>query len=340
MPLRSAPPVSHARRNAYLGIASAGVLWLGGCGGPQSALDPAGRGAERIADLFWWMAAGAVVIWLAVVALGVWSVRAQPEQANQRKAAVLIIGGGAVVPTVVLAGLLAYGLALLPGLLAPAPPGSLEIAVTGEQFWWRVRYLPPGRAPFELANEIRLPVGERVQLVLDSPDVIHSFWAPALGGKMDMIPGRVTRLALEPTKTGTFRGTCAEYCGESHALMSFHVVVEEREGFARWLERQDAPARPPAGALATRGRELFLANGCGACHTVRGTPADGVVGPDLTHVGSRVSLGAGILPNEPGGFLRWIARTDDVKPGVHMPAFGMLPAGELRALAAYLEELE
>ncbi|HEX7184202.1 MAG TPA: cytochrome c oxidase subunit II [Thermoanaerobaculia bacterium] len=314
-------------------------MLLAGCGGPQSALEPAGRGAETIARLFWWMAGGTAVIWLAVVGLAVYAFHVQPGP-HEKQTALLIIGGGAVFPTLVLAVLLSFGLAEMPGLLAPAPEGSLQIAVTGEQFWWRVRYLPPGRAPFELANEIRLPVEERVQLILDSPDVIHSFWAPSLGGKMDMIPGRVTRLALEPTKTGTFRGACAEYCGESHALMNFYVVVQEREDFARWLGRQGTPARPPAGALAARGRELFLANGCGACHTVRGTPADGVVGPDLTHVGSRVSLGAGILRNEPGGFRRWIASPEHVKPGVLMPAFGMLPPGELRALAAYLEELE
>lgn len=323
--------------NAWPWIACA--LLLAGCGGPQSALEPAGHGAERIALLFWWMAAGAAVIWLIVVGLAFYAFRVQPGP-HEKKAALLIIGGGAAFPTVVLAVLLAFGLAEMPGLLAPAPEGSLKIAVTGEQFWWRVRYLPPGREPFELANEIRLPVGERVQLVLESPDVIHSFWVPSIAGKMDMIPGRVTRLALEPTRTGTFRGACAEYCGESHALMSFHVVVQEREAFARWMERQGAPARPPAGARAARGRELFLANGCGACHTVRGTPADGVVGPDLTHVGSRVSLGAGVLRNEPGGFRRWIAGPEHVKPGVLMPAFGMLPPGELQALAAWLEELE
>jgi cytochrome c oxidase subunit 2 len=319
---------------------AAGALWLAGCSGPQSALDPAGRGAERIAGLFWWMTAGGTVIWLVVVGLAVYALRVRPGPHDERKTTLLVIGGGAAFPTVVLAVLLSFGLAEMPGLLAPAPEGSLRIAVSGEQWWWRVRYQPPGGAPFELANEIRLPVGERVQFLLDSPDVIHSFWVPSLGGKMDMIPGRVTRLALEPTKTGTFRGACAEYCGGPHALMSFYVVVQEREEFARWLEHQRTPARPPAGALAARGRELFLANGCGACHTVRGIPADGVVGPDLTHVGSRVSLGAGILPNEPDDFLRWIARTDAVKPEVHMPAFGMLPPRELRALAAYLEGLE
>jgi len=319
-------------------IVCACALLLAGCGGPQSALEPAGRGAERIALLFWWMAGGTAVIWLAVVGLAVYAFRVQPGPRG-KQTALLIIGGGAVVPTLVLGVLLAFGLAEMPGLLAPAPEGSLRIAVTGEQFWWRVRYLPPSREPVELANEIRLPVGEPVQLILESPDVIHSFWIPSIAGKMDMIPGRVTRLTLEPTRTGTFRGACAEFCGESHALMGFHVVVQEREDFARWLERQGASARPAAG-LAARGRELFLANGCGACHTVRGTPADGVVGPDLTHVGSRVSLGAGILRNEPGGFRRWIASPEHVKPGVLMPAFGMLPAGDLQALAAWLEELE
>ena len=330
-----------------LPLALAGVLglWCTGCGGEQSALDPAGRGAERIADLFWWMAAGATVIWLLVIALALYAGRVRPGPHDARRTKLLIIGGGALVPTIVLAVLLSFGLAEMPRLLAPAPEGSVTIAVSGEQWWWRVRYLPgagrgEGRGEVVLANEIRLPVGEPVQLLLDSPDVIHSFWVPSLGGKMDMIPGRTTRLTLEPTRTGVFRGACAEYCGDSHALMSFYAVVLEREAFDRWLAHQATPARPPAGALATRGRELFLSNGCGACHTVRGTPADGVVGPDLTHVGSRASLGAGILPNQPDAFRRWIARTETLKPGVHMPAFGMLPPEELDALAAYLEGLE
>jgi cytochrome c oxidase subunit II len=319
---------------------STGALLLTGCSGPQSALDPAGRGAERIADLFWWMTAGSVLIWLAVIGLAFYAIRVRPEAHSRRQADLLIIGGGAIIPTVVLAGLLVYGLALMPDLLAPAPEGSLKIAVSGEQWWWRVRYLPPGGEAVELANEIRLPVGERVEFSLQSPDVIHSFWIPALGGKIDMIPGRVNRLTLEPTRTGVFRGACAEYCGTSHALMSFSVVVQEKEDFARWLEHQAAPAQPPAQPLAARGHELFLANGCGACHTVRGTPADGVLGPDLTHVGGRLSLGAGILPNDPDAFLRWITHTEGVKPGVLMPAFGMLPAEELQALAVYLEGLQ
>ena len=329
-----------ASRIACLAFQIALVLTLAGCAGEQSALDPAGRDAERIAGLFWWMTGGAVVVWIAVAALAVYAVRGRKSAREARQAKFLIIGGGVLVPTVVLAGLLVYGLAMLPELVARAPEGSLKIAVTGEQWWWRVRYQLPGGEEVVLANEIRLPVGEPVEFELDSPDVIHSFWIPSLGGKMDMIPGRRTRLALEPTRTGTFRGVCAEYCGASHALMAFHVVVMEREGFAQWLAQQRQPAPEPAEPIAAQGREHFLANGCSACHTIRGTNADGVVGPDLTHVGSRVSLGAGILPNESEAFVRWIAQTDKVKPGVTMPHFGMLPPEELRALATYLESLK
>jgi cytochrome c oxidase subunit 2 len=323
-------------------VVGAGALWLAGCDGPQSALDPAGRGAARIANLFWGMAAGAGIIWLAVIGLAIYAMRVRPESHSQSGAQFLIIGGGAVLPTVVLAGLLAYGLAMIPQLLVPASGSALHIAVSGEQWWWRVRYLTSGSTggAVELANEIRLPVGARVEFHLESPDVIHSFWIPSLGGKIDMIPGRRNRLALEPTRTGVFRGTCAEYCGTSHALMSLYVVVLEPEDFAAWLAHQQEPAQPPAVVLAERGQELFLANGCGACHTVRGTPAAGVVGPDLTHVGSRLSLGAGILPNDPEAFQRWIAHTDNVKPEVLMPAFGMLPPEDVQALAAYLDGLQ
>jgi cytochrome c oxidase subunit 2 len=321
---------------------STSVLVLADCSGPQSALDPAGRGAERIAVLFWWMAAGSAIVWLAIISFAVYAIYIRPAPHSHSRAQFLIIGGGAILPTVVLGGLLTYGLSMMPELLAPASEHSLRIAVSGEQWWWRVRYLTSGSnsVMVELANEIRLPVGERVEFELESPDVIHAFWIPSLGGKIDMIPGRVNRLALEPTRTGVFRGACAEYCGTSHALMNFSVVVQEKADFALWLAHQQMPAQPPVQALAARGQELFVANGCGACHTVRGTLADGVVGPDLTHVGSRLSLGAGILPNDPGAFQHWLAHIDNVKPGVLMPVFGMLPPEDLQALAAYLDGLE
>jgi cytochrome c oxidase subunit 2 len=252
-----------------------------------------------------------------------------------------VAGAGAALPTVVLAGTLAYGLALLPPLLpSSGNEGTRTIEVVGEHWWWRVRCRGPDGAPVELANEIRLPVGEPVLLELTSDDVIHSFWIPALGGKADMIPGRQIRLLLEPTAAGVYRGVCAEYCGASHALMSLFVVVEPEDEFQRWLAKQAQPAPAPRVRTAAQGEELLIASGCGACHSVRGTPADGVLGPGLTHVGSRQSIGAGALPLDSGALLRWISRTNDIKPSVHMPAFGMLPPDDLQALAVYLEGLK
>lgn len=312
---------------------------LAGCELPASVLNTAGTGAERIADLFWWMAGGAVVIWLVVMAIMLHATYRHTAAHSLRAAHWLIIGGGVIFPGVVLTALLIYALPLMPELRAAAS-SDLRIAVSGEQWWWRVRYLPVEGEAVELANEVRLPVGKRVAFELSSPDVIHSFWIPALGGKMDLIPGRVNTLVLEPTKPGVYEGICAEYCGTSHALMRFSVVVMEPEPFAQWLEQQAAPARAPEESLTQRGRAAFLANGCGACHTIRGTPADGGLGPDLTHVGSRLTIGAGLLPTEPESFARWIGHTSAMKPDVNMPAFNMLPAEQLMAMAAYLSSLE
>jgi cytochrome c oxidase subunit 2 len=191
-----------------------------------------------------------------------------------------------------------------------------------------------------VANELSLPAGLPVQFELHSDNVIHSFWVPSLGPKMDMIPGRVTWLTLQPTRTGWFRGTCAEYCGGSHALMGLDVQVLEPPAFDRWLAQQAAPAATPADPVARRGYDTFFAAGCSACHTIRGTPAAGVIGPDLTHVGSRRTLAASVLPNDPGAFRRWIEHPERTKPQARMPRFDMLPADDLTALAGFLEGLQ
>jgi cytochrome c oxidase subunit 2 len=328
------------RANRAVWLMIAGVALASGCAGVQSSLAPAGRDADWIASLFWWMTGSALIVWVFVVLLAVYYARRSRGEKNHRRDRMLVVGGGVVFPGVVLTILLIYGLAMIPPAVARAPAGSLLVAVTGEQWWWRVTYYRPNGQAVVLANELRLPVGEPVQLRLDSDNVIHSFWVPSLAGKMDMIPGRVTWLTLRPTATGIFRGACAEYCGTSHALMAFFVEVMERDAFDDWLDRQARPAVPMADANAARGGELFLANGCGACHTVRGTTAAGQIGPDLTHVGRRHSVGAGILRNQPGELRDWLARTGHIKPGVHMPAFGMLPDADIAALAAYLHALE
>ncbi|WP_313087348.1 cytochrome c oxidase subunit II [Pseudomonas sp.] len=327
--IRSAP-------GAILGLAFA---MLAGCDGEQSALAPAGAGAHSIATLFWWMAGGALLIWGAVMGIALYATHAHPEAHTLRSARWLILGGGILFPLVVLTGLLVYGLTLMPTLSSDEGV-SRRIEVSGEQWWWRVRYQTDAGEAVELANEIRLPVGERVAFSLTSPDVIHSFWIPSLGGKVDMIPGRTNELMLEPTETGTFRGACAEYCGTSHALMNFAVVVTTREAFDQWLAEQAKPAQQPETELQQAGQQAFLANGCGACHQVRGTAADGTVGPDLTHVGSRLTLAAGTLPADVDAFRRWIGHSSKIKPDVRMPAFGMLPEAQLNAMAHYLKGLK
>jgi cytochrome c oxidase subunit 2 len=332
-----APATKTMKVCGALAIVSAAIV--SACGGPQSALTTAGRDAESIAELFWQMTAGALLIWTAVIGLAAYIIYFRKVAYSRRGVNALILGGGVALPTVILAILLVYSLSALPHVLALPPAGGLIISVSGEQWWWRVRYLLPDGRTFDLANEIRLPVGERIELRLESPDVIHSFWVPSLAGKIDMIPGRINRLAVEPTRTGTFRGACAEYCGASHAFMSFDVIVHDRSEFTTWLDAQQQPAIPAVEPIALRGQTAFGANGCGACHTIRGTEADGVVGPDLTHVGSRLSLAAGTLPNERDEFVRWLTRSRDLKPDTHMPVFGMLPPDDLIALATYLDGL-
>ncbi len=257
---------------------------------------------------------------------------------EQRAASWLIVGGGVVFPTAVLFVLLAFGLRAVPRLIEAPSPGHLRIEVRGEQWWWRVRYLTPD-GPVDLANELRLPVGERIDVVLTSADVIHSFWIPSISGKVDMIPGRTTHLSLEPTRTGTFRGACAEYCGASHALMAFQVVVVERDAFDAWLSGQSAAATPPSTPDLQRGQELFMSNGCGSCHAIRGTEADGEIGPDLTHMGSRLSLAAATHANDRAHMAAWIAAPEHSKPGALMPPFEALGEAQLRTLSAYLLEL-
>ncbi len=284
------------------------------------------------------MLVSAVVLWCLVAALFIYVTRVRTGSMPRRWAETLIIGGGIVFPLIVLSALLVYS---LPQMSPQRSEGDgLVVRITAEQWWWRVEYLPEGSdTPIVSANEVRLPRGARSEFVLNAHNVIHSFWIPALGGKTDMIPGRETFMSLEPTKTGIFRGQCAEFCGASHALMAFEAVVMEPEDFDTWLaaEARDAV---PVPAEAEPGQALFEREGCGACHAVRGTSAIGRVGPDLTHVGSRKSLGAGILPMTPEALADWIGHTGTIKPEVNMPSYDHLDPDELRALGLYLEALE
>lgn len=301
-----------------------------------STLESAGRGAAEVASLLGIMTAGAAAIWLLVTLLMLYAVRARRAQWSERAGLWLIVGGGVLVPLVVLSSLLAIGIPTLSRQLRAAPPGALRIHVSGEQWWWRVTYEQPGATPIELANELRLPRGQAVEVVLTSVDVIHSFWVPSLAGKMDMIPGRVTRLILEPEQSGVYRGMCAEYCGASHARMGFVAEVMEPQAFVEWIAAQ---AQPGATGDAD-GARVFESSGCAACHSVRGTGAAASIGPDLTHVGSRLTIAGGTLPNTVADLERFIANPAATKPGSLMPPFAALPAADLRTLAVYLKGLQ
>ncbi|WP_259400368.1 cytochrome c oxidase subunit II [Roseovarius sp. SCSIO 43702] len=315
------------------------ILPLGGCEGVQSVLDPAGRDAQVLSDLFWVMLIGAVILWVALNGLIFFVTRIAPQPLSRKGAEALIIGGGIVFPTVVLAGLLIYALSEMPKQRAEGE--GLTLRVTGHQYWWRVEYWPDGaEAPVVSANEVRLPTGQRSEIKLNAERVIHSFWIPTLGGKTDMIPGRETRMSLEPEKPGVYRGQCTEFCGESHAYMAFGAVVMTPEAFDDWLAREARDAMTPETETERRGREVFLAEGCGGCHRVRGTAASGNVGPDLTHLAGRTTLAAGILPMSHAALRDWIADPAAFKPGVEMPAYDHLAERDLDALATYLMSLE
>jgi cytochrome c oxidase subunit 2 len=317
-------------------------LWhcvlLSGCAGQQSALDPAGPSAASIHRLGLIMYAGALVVTLLVCVLMLSPfLRRRARRVNRK---LFLWGGGVALPLVTLTLLVPYVLTIGHETRASTMPGHLSVDVTGNVYWWEMSYRRTEQeSGVRSANELRLPVGEPVELLLHSNDVIHSFWVPNLAGKTDLIPGRVNRMVIEADRPGVYRGQCAEYCGRQHALMAFDVIVVPRPEFYAWLERLTQPAREPPAPQLREGRDLFVSLGCGRCHTVRGV-ADGRLGPDLTQIGARRSVGAGTLAGGIGNIGAWIASAQHLKPGNAMPSYNQLEGTQLRAVSAYLESLK
>ncbi|MGN7929175.1 cytochrome c oxidase subunit II [Sphingopyxis sp. 22461] len=306
-------------------------------GWPPAVLDPAGPYSEPVTVLAWVLLLGGTLI-LVIVLGALWvALRGSPRLKTRLGGEKAIWILGFAFPSVVLTGLLVWGLLLTSSLSAArVPEGAMRVKVIGEMWWWRVHYQDgQGRETLRDANELHIPIGQPVLLELEAADVIHSFWVPRLGGKMDMIPGRTNRLLIEADAPGIYKGQCAEYCGGPHALMGFVVVAHTPADFARWQA-----SRLPSQGAGGEGLALFLSSGCAACHTIRGTPARGLAGPDLTHVGSRRTLGAGILPNNPGTMAGWVADSQAIKPANRMPAYHQFSGEELQALTAYLVSLK
>jgi cytochrome c oxidase subunit 2 len=315
------------------------LVLLAGCTeGAPSTLDPAGTGARRVAG-FWWLLFGiSAAVFVVVMALLTWALafRRRPHRrAGATDPIRFVVVAGAGVPFVVLLAVYGVGLRDLAALGQPTEPPAVTVDVTGHKWWWEVRY--PGVAG-ATANEIHIPVGEPVRVRLRTVDVLHSFWVPQLMPKTDLIAGKVRETWLRAERPGRYRGQCAEYCGLQHAHMAFQVVAQPRAEFDAWLARLAAPAPAPASDAERRGQQAFLQGTCAACHTVRGTSATGTVGPDLSAIGARWSLGAGAVPNDGGHLGGWIVNSQTVKPGNAMPP-QPVDAAALPDLIAYLESL-
>lgn len=320
-----------------------GLVLCAGCGASSpSILNPQGPAAAHITDLWWvlfWTATVVFVLVMGFLLLALFRRRGQedePARAEARYGTRIIVIAGIVLPALILLGVYAFTLTTLRALANPPIPEELTIHVIGRQWWWEVQY--PAQQ-FATANEVHIPVGYPVRILLSSDNVIHSFWVPELHGKMDMIPGATNPFWLQADRAGVYWGECAEFCGVQHAKMNFLVIAHPPDEFLAWLEEQRQPAATPSDALAAQGEQVFLNTTCLQCHTIRGTQASGNLGPDLTHLASRRLLAAGAATNNIGNLSGWISDPQHIKPGNLMPP-SQLSSTELRALVAYLATLK
>lgn len=304
-------------------------------GWPPPVLDPGGPYSASISTLAWVLIGLMTAVFLIVLAALAVALFGSPALKQKLGGERTILIGGLAFPTVVLTGLLVWGLTLTSHLAGPLTGAEQRVRVTGHMWWWRVAYLDSqGAIISHDANELHIPIGQPIVVELESADVVHSFWVPELAGKLDMVPGRRNLLRIQADRAGVYGGQCAEYCGGAHALMGFVVVAHEPAEYARWLAARTAPQTAQASG---RGAALFQEAGCAACHRIAGTAAQGMAGPDLTHVASRHSLGAGILPNNRGTLTGWISNAQAIKHNNRMPAYTMLPPEDLAEIVTYLE---
>jgi cytochrome c oxidase subunit 2 len=324
------------------------AVLLAGCSQTSpSALDTKGPAADRIAGTWWfmfWISLAVVLFVGALLVFGMFRRRRSDRPATdphgvtspRRWEGRLLLFGGVLGPLIVLAVLWLVTLRDVNFLAAPLRSNALTVDVIGRLWWWEVRYPQQG---IVTANEIHIPVGQPVRLRLTSNGVIHSFWVPELAGKTDMIAGQTNNMWLEASEPGVYRGQCAEYCGRQHTHMIFFVIAEPQATFDRWVQRESSMVPASTASNQARGQRVFEINACAGCHTIRGTTAAGRVGPDLTHFGSRRTIGAGTVPNTRGLLAAWILNSQSIKPGNLMPPIP-LPPDDVQALVDYLESLK
>lgn len=301
-----------------------------------SMLDHRGPEAREVASVWWLMFALAAVVYVAVAGLIFFALFRGRRRGTESRLddGRFVVLGGIVAPAVVLAILAVVTVTTTRDLRNPSR-GELRIEVTGERWWWDVRYPD---AAVRTANEIHIPVGRPIDVTLVSHNVVHSFWVPQLAGKVDLIPGQANHLRFRASKPGVYLGECAEFCGIQHARMDFLVIAEEPTAFERWLSRRRAVAPAPSTQAAAEGERVFMREACAGCHTIRGTQAVGALGPDLTDFGARRWIGAVTVRNTPSQLATWIRDSQHAKPGNLMPPFA-LDDEDIDALVAYLQEL-
>ena len=320
-------------------------LLLASCGGWQSVMEPHGASAFSLKQLIILIVAVCSLMWtLVMVALIAALWRGRPDasrtagstsETRMRNA----VATATALTVVVISGFTVTSFFTTRSLNA-AGKDDLIVRVRGSQWWWNVEYLDPQPDKrFATANEIHIPVGRNVLFQLQGDDVIHSFWVPSLAGKQDLIPGRPNELTVRADHAGVYRGQCAEFCGMQHAHMAFIVVAEPQQQFDRWADAQRKPAQAISEEEIVAGRDAFLAKPCAACHTIRGTAAAGTTGPDLTHIGSRRYIAAGLFETTRGSLAAWIADPQTLKPGNNMPDVPLTP-DELRSISAYMASLQ
>ncbi len=338
----------HNRNRLARGLRSAAPVWLllvaAGCSGPfpQSTFRPVSDFADKIDSLFYWIFILAVVVFVVVETLLVFVViryrerpgRPDPKHVHGHTALEI---GWTLAPALIIILIAVPTIRTIFEVDGDTEAGALEVQVIGHQWWWEFRYPELG---IVTANELHVPRGRQVGLALTSFDVIHSFWVPRIGGKRDVIKGRTNRLAFTADSLGTYMGQCAEFCGASHANMRMRLVVDDSAGFDEWVRGQQQTVAPidTTQDLVARGHAVFTAGTCGACHTIDGV-SQGILGPNLTHVGSRMTIAAGLLRNDPAGLTRWLEDPPAVKPGSLMPNLH-LSDQDIAALVAYLQSLK
>ena len=335
---------SRVRRRAVVAVAF--LLLANGaaaCSGPQTTIDPKSDFADSVHGVYtivFWLAAIVFVVVLAAVLAISLAFRERPGRAARQfhgntRLEVL----WTLIPVVIVVIIAVPTIKAIADTSGNPPEEALEIVVTGHQWWFEFRYTGLG---ITTGNEIHLPVDRAASFKLRSADVIHSFWIPQLVGKMDMVPGHENALWFTPNEPGTYLGQCAEFCGLSHANMRFRVIVDTAADFQAWVANEQADRTEPATDALAAGEQLFLTNACIGCHTIQGTAAAGDLGPNLTHVGARTTIAAGIMENTQENLIRWISNPDGEKPGVVlMPASEeQLSRDQIASIAAYLGSLQ